>query len=56
MKADEAVKSISTPDKMDSSLGTLEAVYAARLHGPLRGRGFSGIQRHPPQEPRDGVT
>ena len=55
-KADEALKSISTPDEMDSSLGTLEAADAARLHGPVRGRGSSRIQRHPPQEPRDGVT
>ena len=31
------------------------AVHAARLHGPVRGRGFSRIQRHPPHEPRDGV-
>ena len=48
MKADEALKSISTPDKMDSSLGTLVAADAARLHGPLSGRvllAFNGIRR-----------
>ena len=31
------------------------AVHAARLHGRVRGRGFSRIQRHPPHKLRDGV-